>query len=286
MRYKYLRFPGGKPKAVTFSYDDGCFADERMAKTLAKYGLKGTFNLNGFGWKKDTGLSAKQVKEFILGNGHEVAVHGYCHRAMGVQTVIDGIRDVLDNRLELEQEFDTIVRGMAYPDSGITRTANGTKYEDVKRYLTELGIAYSRTLGGDNDKFELPQDWHAWMPTAHHDNPEIMQYIEKFLSFEANPKTGYRRTSQPMLLYIWGHSYEFENKNNWEHLTEICEAVSGNDEIWYATNIEIYDYVEGYMRLKWSADSKKVYNPNLFTVWFDIDGTLYSVAPGETLSVQ
>ena len=285
MRYKYLRFPEGKGKAVTFSYDDGCKADQRMAETLAKYGLKGTFNLNGYDFKKDTGLSPEQVKEYLLGNGHEIAVHGYYHRASGVQRLVEGIKDVLDNRLELEELFGGIVRGMAYPDSGITRVANGTKYEDVKRYLSELGIVYSRTLGGDNDSFDLPQDWHAWMPTAHHNNPNIMEWIEKFLEFETNPATGYRRTSPPKLFYIWGHSYEFDGNENWDHLTEICEKLSGKEDIWYATNIEIYDYVEGYMNLKWSANGARVYNPNLFSVWFDVDGVTYKVQPGETLDI-
>ena len=41
MNYQNLRFPEGKAKALTFSYDDGCRADVRMAKTLTKYGLKG-----------------------------------------------------------------------------------------------------------------------------------------------------------------------------------------------------------------------------------------------------
>lgn len=285
MRYKYLRFPGGKPKAVTFSYDDGCPQDKRFSETLTQYGLKGTFNLNGYGFKGTTGLSPEEVKEYLVDKGHEIAVHGYSHRASGAQRLVEGIKDVLDNRLELEELFGGIVRGMAYPDSGITRMANGTKYEDAKQYLTELDIAYSRTLGGDNDKFELPADWHAWMPTAHHNNPQILDWIQKFIDFETNPQNGYRKTWPPMLFYIWGHSYEFDRNDNWDLLTEICEKISGNDQVWYATNIEIFDYVQGYMNLKWSANGARVYNPNLFTVWFDVDGTTYSVAPGETIDI-
>lgn len=59
-----------------------------------------------------------------------------------------------------------IVRGMAYPDSGITYFTNNATYDGVKNYLKELDIVYARTLGGDNNFFALPQDWHAWMPTA------------------------------------------------------------------------------------------------------------------------
>ena len=46
MKYRFLRYPEGRSKAVTFSYDDGCRHDLRLAKTLSKYGIKCTFNLS------------------------------------------------------------------------------------------------------------------------------------------------------------------------------------------------------------------------------------------------
>ena len=54
MRYRFLRFPEGKFKAVTFSYDDGCRADIKLSEMLCKYGLWGTFNLNSSCLGKDT----------------------------------------------------------------------------------------------------------------------------------------------------------------------------------------------------------------------------------------
>ena len=46
MRYRFLRFPEGRPKALTLSYDDGCTQDIRLADILSRYGIKCTFNLN------------------------------------------------------------------------------------------------------------------------------------------------------------------------------------------------------------------------------------------------
>ena len=46
MRYVFMRYPEGKFKAVTFSYDDGVRADIRFAGILDKYKMKGTFNIN------------------------------------------------------------------------------------------------------------------------------------------------------------------------------------------------------------------------------------------------
>ena len=86
-------------------------------------------------------------------------------------------------------------------------------------------------------------------------------------------------------MYIWGHSYEFDRADNWDHMEEICKRLANHDDIWYATNIEIYDYVQAYKRLIYSADGYKVYNPSCTPVWIDVDATIYCINPGETLVI-
>ena len=283
MRSVFMRYPDGKAKAVTFSYDDGVCQDKRLAEVFDRYGMKATFNHNCERMHKFN-YTKEEVFEYFLSKGHEIAIHGANHRPTGNLRPIEGIRDVLDCRLELEEKCDRIIRGMAYPDSGITFMGNFGSYEAVKQFLTELDVAYARTLGGDNDSFLLPNDFHAWMPSAHHNNPKIMKYVENFLSLDLSTAMYHARRA-PRLLYIWGHSYEFDRNDNWEHIEEICRRLSGKEDVWYATNIEICEYVEAYRRLVYSANGARVYNPNLFTLWIDVDGALYSIAPGETLQL-
>lgn len=285
MRYQFLRFPEGKSKAVTFSYDDGVRQDIRFSGILNKYGIKCTFNLNNRSLREN-GLTREEVQEYILKHGHEVAVHGANHRAEGTLRPIEGIQDVLNNRLELEETYDIIVRGMAYPDSGITYFTNGTNLEKIKSYLKELDIVYSRTLGGDNTSFEMPQDWYAWMPTAHHNNPNIFEYIKQFHAIDLENPQSYGARRQPRLFYLWGHSYEFDRNDNWDHIEKICEQLSNKEDTWYATNMEIYNYVTAYHSLVYSANGKKVYNPTLYTIWFDVDRKLYSIEPGKTINIE
>lgn len=45
---------------------------------------------------------------------------------------------------------------------------------------------------------------------------------------------------------MWGHSYEFENNNNWDILKNFCKTAGGREDIWYATNIEICDYISAF----------------------------------------
>ncbi len=284
MKAVFMRFPDGKPKAVTFSYDDGVLQDERLCALFDKYRLKGTFNLN-CAETRPLRFTKEQIQSVYLSKGHEIAVHGAHHRANGNLRPIEGIRDVLECRLFLEEITGRIIRGMAYPDTGITHLSNAGSYEEIKHYLTELDIAYARTLGGDNDGFSLPQDFHAWMPTAHHNNPEIMEYIDRFLKLDFSENT-YHAKRMSRLFYIWGHSYEFDRNDNWEHMEEICKALAHKEDIWYATNIEICEYVEAYRRLVFSANGYMVYNPTIHTVWLDIRGHIYAVAPGETVNLD
>lgn len=284
MRSVFMRYPGGKAKAVTFSYDDGVPQDQRLAALFDKYGMKATFNFN-CECNRKFNFTKEQIKELFLSKGHEIAVHGAFHRANGNLRPIEGIRDVLDCRLELEAKCDQIIRGMAYPDTGITQMGNFGNYEQIKNYLTELDIAYARTLGGDNNSFLVPQDFHAWMPTAHHDNPNIMKYIDEFLNLDISP-AAYHAKRIPRLFYIWGHSYEFDRNDNWAHMEAICQKFAGNEELWFATNIEIYDYVQAYKSLRYSADGHTVYNPTLLTIWLDADSKPYCIQSGETIRID
>ena len=286
MRYQFMRFPGGKSKAVTLSYDDGIREDIPFSEILNKYGMKCTFNLNSEKLRGKRGLTKEEIVEYFISKGHEIAVHGENHRAEGTLRAIEGIRDVLNCRLELEESYGMIIRGMAYPDSGITYFTNGANYESVKNYLKELDIVYSRTLGGDNDSFAMPQDWHAWMPTAHHKNPNIFEYIEKFNNINLEDVKTYGAKRKPRLFYLWGHSYEFERDQNWELIEKICEKLGGREDTWYATNMEIYNYVTAYNSLVYSADGAMVYNPTLYTIWFDVDRKLYSIKSGETIRIS
>ena len=62
MDYRFLRFPEGKCKAVTLSYDDSNIHNMRLAEIIEGYGLKCTFNLNSEGLLSGNGLTVEQAK--------------------------------------------------------------------------------------------------------------------------------------------------------------------------------------------------------------------------------
>lgn len=285
MYYRFLRYPQGLSKAATFSYDDGNPADKKLSDIFSARGMKCTFNLCGArAGEGYEALTDEEIKSYFLSRGHEVAVHGEWHKALGIISPIAGIRDVLNCRIELEKRLGRIIRGMAYADCGIRRFTDTTSYENIKRYLTDLGICYSRTLGKVNEALDLPDDFHAWMPTAHHDNPAVDELLDEFLKVE--PEKAYDSARYSRLFFIWGHSFEFVQKNNWSRIEEICDKLAEAGNIWFATNMEIYEYTEAYNRLVFSAEEDMVYNPSLIPVWFEYGKKLFKVESGETLKIE
>lgn len=162
MKYCFLRYPGGRFKAVTLSYDDGKSSDINLADIINSYGIKATFNINSCAIGCAGRLTEEEIKKYIIKRGHEIAIHGKNHIAPGIG-----------------------------------------KPEMV-----------------------------------------ISDIIESF-----------------------------------------CKQISFKEDTWYATNMEIYEYVKAYNELVMSADGSKIYNPTLKEIWMDIDGKRHTIKPDETINI-
>ncbi len=250
----YLRFPGGRGKAFTMSYDDGVEQDKRLIEIMRSNGLKGTFNVNsGMYTPEGTIFPQGQVHRRMTeadstalysDSGMEVAVHAYEHPFLEAMTPAECAYQIIKDREKLESQFGRIVRGMAYPF--------GTYNDSVIATLKNCGIAYCRTVISSHG-FDLPADWLRLNATCHHNDPMLDELTERFLTQAPN--------RYPMMFYLWGHSFEFDDRNNWDLIERFAKKISGKEDVWYATNIEIYDYVKAYKQILVSVDGHIIYNP-------------------------
>ena len=265
-------FPGGRAKALTLSYDDSVTQDRKLVEILNRYGIKCTFNLNagllkaGSWWLRNKlKISKLNVEELAdLYKGHEVAVHSYTHPRLEQLPKERIIAEIYEDRKAIEEWFHYPVRGMAFPF--------GTYNNQVLEVLKDLGIEYSRTVRS-HETFRLPENYLEWDPTCHHAHPKVMDLAKEFLN--SDEKRG------PHLFYLWGHSYEFDVDDNWQLIEEFCSTVANNPHIWYATNIEIIDYLEAVKGLKFSITGNSVYNPAGISVWISVDENAVEIKPGE-----
>lgn len=276
MKYVFLRFPNFKRKAVTLSYDDGVIYDQKLIEIMNKNGLKGTFNINSGLFSEDgkRRMTKEQALCLFKNSGHEVAIHGKKHLSLAEVPSFFAIDDVLNDRIVLEEMFDTFITGMAY--------ANGSFSDGVVDILKKCGVEYARTTIS-TEKFDLPNDWLKLAPTCHHDNPKLMQLAHDFI--EEKPMNYYWAHS-PKLFYLWGHSYEFNDKNNWEVIEEFANYIGNREDIWYATNIEICKYVKAYDLLQFSANGEKVFNPTNLDIYLNYYGNEVLVKAGEEAKLK
>lgn len=275
--YKYIRFPGFKFKALTLSYDDGVRQDKRLISIMKKNGLKGTFNVNGglfsseYKGVEKGRMTKQEALDLYLPNDMEVAIHGYKHLSLGFVEPALATYDVIEDRKELEKTFGQIIKGMAY--------ANGNTNDDVVDILKKSGVSYSRTTI-TTEKFDIPNDWLRLPTTCHHDNPRLMELAKQFVEMK---EYYYFWGTKLQLFYLWGHSYEFDNNDNWNVIEEFAEYVGNKDDIWYATNGEIYDYLEACKQLQFSVDGSIVKNMSSTDIYINYIGKEHVIPAGKTV---
>ncbi|MDO5423698.1 MAG: polysaccharide deacetylase family protein [Eubacteriales bacterium] len=264
MHILYTCFPEGKHKVLTMSYDDGTLADRRLVEIFRKYGIRGTFHLN-------SGLCGKEripKEEWkALYEGQEISCHTVLHPTIERSPIDQVAVQVLEDRRELERVAGYPVRGMSYP--------NGSYTEEIVRLLPMLGIEYCRVVG-DTDDFGMPENYLTWKATCHH-NHNLIENGKRFLALD--------KKQYLYLMYVWGHSFEFDRQGNWELIEEFCEMMAGKDDIWYATNIEIVDYMKAAKNLKFTVDGDRVYNPGAASVWISVDGEIREVPGGAMIRI-
>ncbi len=246
---EYHVYPGGKKRIVTFSYDDGHPNDTRLIEIFDKYGVKGTFHLNG-GEEIEENAAAELCERY---KNHEISCHTKTHgwpARMPMQSVIS---ETCENRKRLEKIAGYPVIGMSYPSGS---------FDDASvMAMSACGIVYSRTTL-NTQNFNLPEDFMRWRPSCHH--RDALGLCDKW-----NESIDSQWTHP--LFYIWGHSHEFRSEQDWEYIEKVVSALSGNPKVWYATNIEIYRYMMAQKSLEISADERIFYNPTAIDLWVEKD---------------
>lgn len=247
----YCCYPGGKHKALTMSYDDGRIQDRRLVSIFNDHGIRGTFHLNSGRLGEDSRISADEIPE--LYRGHEVACHTLTHPTIARCPLPEVAAEVLEDRRALEKITGSPVRGLSYP--------NGSFTGNIVHMLPACGIRYSR-ITGSSESFSLPTDPYRWQATCHHSH-RLQELGDQFLALF--------KKQYLYLMYVWGHSYEFDDRDDWDQIETFCRKMGGKEDIWYCTNIELMDCLDDFDRLQFAADNSFVYNPCARDCWIAVN---------------
>lgn len=267
-----MRFPGGKRKAFTLSYDDATHFDRQMIEILNKYDIKCTFFVLLRNFREEPEGEAITFDELNkLYDGHEIGGHTITHSFMGYAHASESMRDIFDEKRELEQRLGRIIYGFGYP--------NGCYNAETVEILKNAGYHYARN-SVSSYSFKLPKNWLEWNATCTHNDPRLMEFAKTFVENE-------RPWGSVDVFHVRGHSYEFDRDDNWEVLENLCKFMANRDDIWYATNGEIRRQAKIFENLDVSADGKRIYNPSAESSWVEIEtgGKIIEIKGGETVTI-
>ncbi len=275
-------YKDGCKKAVTLSFDDGTDHDMRLVLLLNKYNLKATFNFIAHGCANHSYLvkvdgkncwdDCDSLREFF--KGHEIANHSATHPHL----------EKIDEALwetEIKEAGDSLSAAIGYKVRGFA-LPYGSYNEKVIDYLRNAGFVYNRTCHA-NRTFDLPEDFLLWAASGHFADfvkDEGQKMIDDFLATD----------KELALFYAWGHSFELSDmdcysKDYWCGITKRWDAIeemlfsriAQKDDIWYANNIEICDYVTAMRRAE--ITDSYINNPTDTCLFFELDGEAVAVAP-------
>ncbi|MBP8156658.1 MAG: polysaccharide deacetylase family protein [Leadbetterella sp.] len=279
-----MLFPGGKTKALILSYDDGTIHDRRLVQLMNKYHLVGTFHLNSNKLNSDNPFSYLNKAEIkSLYKGHEVSAHSANHPNLPDISKSEVIKEIVEDRKELERLVGYPVRGMAYPF--------GNTNDVVVETILELGIEYARTVG-DTYAFEIPKDFLRWEPSVHQfakaywetnqpekDKKELELFYKVIADFLA--------TNKLAVMDIWGHSWEMGlDEKKWDETEKYFSLLADQSSIYYTKQIDLVDYINAYRNLKFSFDKKIVTNVSSFEIYFKVGNKIESILPGKTIYLK
>lgn len=289
----FIRFPGGKYKAATFSFDDGSVEDMWLVDLLKSHGMKGTFNLNT-GWIPERAdfdfdslpdrifctkewchrMTEEQIRKTFPGSGMELATHGYTHAVLNRLEDDAMICEVMRDRMILEDIMGESVRGHAY--------AQGSYDRRVTEVLPKAGIVYGRTCFFHDD-FKLPTNFMEWGPTCGYNNKDV---IDRFVDIKQGSNCIWFDDVHAKLIYIFAHSYEMSCNKDFDVMEQSVEKLySAKDQIWFCTNMEYYRYTMAFNSLDFNLARDRVYNPSAIPVWIFANDKVVEIGAGEVVSI-
>ncbi len=237
----------GNRMVATFSWDDGHPLDLRVASLFNRYGSKCTFYVPKNNSENLPTLGVSDLKT-LSNDNFDIHSHTLNHLYL--------------NKLSLERQAFEIKSGKAYVEDAVGKRDDifcypGGKYNAKTIDLVrDAGFLYARTV---TMGFECAYSSNNWlMPTTCIIGPltnfQILKHSLKRLSLRRGVtiarinnaimnktwKPGSDNFHQSRFYHFWGHSWEIEKYNLWEHLESLLQIlISADVEI--VSNQEFYD---------------------------------------------
>lgn len=227
-------FSGGNFKRhfiVTTSWDDGQKIDLEVAKLLKKYDMKGTFYLSQH--YKDT---LDEAEIFELDKEQEIGAHTLNHKDLTKISINEALEEIEGSKKYLEKTLGHQIVMFSYP--------YGKYNKDIIDIVRNSGFKGGRTIElGDFNNEINPYRWSVTMQANNGLLSPVLTKLSKNLSvksmfdWEIRAKELFNLfMNEGGIFHLWGHGYEFEDRDEWDKLERVFKYISHKDNVLYINN--------------------------------------------------
>jgi len=238
----------GQTIIVTTSWDDGDFADLKLAELLYSKGVRGTFYVPIS--YQDRSLDHSQLRT-LASAAFEIGAHGCSHKHLWGLPPQELVQEVQPCKRILEDILGREVEMFCYP--------RGRYDANVVRAVQEAGYRGSRTVRMLATQpifkpFEMPTTLQAFphRPFTYLKNAARARSLESLQScFVQMPRLGSwvelgKRFFDAVLenggvWHLFGHSWEIEQLGLWDDLCEILDYVCRREAVRYVPNCALLE---------------------------------------------
>jgi len=234
-------FPTGARMAALQSWDDGIPQDLRTAELLHRHGWRGTFFLN---------RSSAMVEHWgkLTDWGMEVGSHSWSHPYYPFQSPRRCRDESVLMRAFLESLTGHPVISFAYPfNYGPAYDKDG---DYVLRAQRDAGYLSSRT---------------TMAGAISMDDGVNKQILPAGVHFLAGPKRideEWQRAARSIrgVFYLWGHSYEMVEEEDWKVFEAMLKRYGEHDGVWYASqgDLMVWEAWRARTRIHATGHAEKV----------------------------
>ncbi|MEQ1948153.1 MAG: polysaccharide deacetylase family protein [Bryobacteraceae bacterium] len=243
-----------KPTIITTSWDDGAVFDDRLAKLLDRFGIKGTFYLPLS--VKGEVVNVSSRAETLLPLGMEIGAHTLTHPTLSQLDEAQLWREIGGSKQALEQILGQEVTSFCYPkgkfDARCRRIAKASGY--VVARTTESFCTQT-----EFDPFAMP----VTLQVCPHTRTSMLRHMVKGINWrglQAWSDAGACSNKLDALadgflnkvlmdggtFHLWGHSWEIERYGLWQTLEVLFERISGVSGVQYLTNTQAWQHCHRY----------------------------------------
>ena len=252
-----------KACVVVTSWDDGHKLDNKLAKILESYGLKGTFYIpmRNRGLGPNMGMSDSDV--ISLSSHFEIGAHGVTHQSLTAMSLSQARKEIAESKIRLSQLISVEVKSFCFP--------NGEYNSKVVGLVRESGYSNSRTTHSLNFSFDDfrkagPYNIGCTIQARQAEQvslekarkwKEIVRDPVLFRAILENPRWDLfgkilfdKVCREGGVFHLWGHSWEIDINKDWDKLENLLTHIANRKEATYMCVSEFADWFFGHENME------------------------------------